>query len=465
MLEGLRLAEQMDPGDEPAELTQQVQIVELGRPASVALEHGEPKRPRVVQGVAVNAAGWDNRQFGRAELQCKRMFFENGSIAPASRAIKLGDHGFVIFNADLIDAVFIAVEREEATVTAQRQPLERLDDVLGLQACVGECLVVRDSSHSWQVVDFGGMNHTAKKSWIAIAACLLAACGSDEPAIDLVAFEADTVEWRAGRLERLKGPEGYLNLAGLFWLEEGRSRIGSAADNDIVFPGYAARYVGRLDVTKEGVVMTAEPGVDVRHGDAPVNSIAILDDTTDYPVTIRHRSFAWTIIKRDGRFALRLRDFDNPAIAAFPPIEYFPIDPAYRVEGTLRRFDEPRVLNVETVIEGLGYRPESPGRVAFEIDGEAYEIDAYNSGDQLFFVFGDATSGRETYPAGRFLYAAQPGPDGKTILDFNRAYNPPCAFNDFSTCPVAAPQNRMAVRVEAGEKYDARVHTTPDNKN
>ena len=308
------------------------------------------------------------------------------------------------------------------------------------------------------------MNHTAKKSWIAIAACLLAACGSDEPAIDLVAYEAEIVEWRAGRLERLKGPEGYLNLAGLFWLKEGRSRIGSAADNDIVLPGYAARYVGELQVTAEGVMMTAEPGVDVRHGDAPVSSIQIQDDTTDSPVTISHRSFAWTIIKRDGRFALRLRDFDNPAIAAFPPIEYFPIDPAYRVTGTLRPFDEPRVLNVETVIEGLGYRPESPGRVAFEIAGETYEIDAYTSGDELFFVFGDATSGRESYPAGRFLYAAQPDADGKTVLDFNRSYNPPCAFNDFATCPVAAPQNRIAARIESGEKYDPAVHATPDSE-
>ena len=392
------------------------------------------------------------------------MFLQNRGIAPAARSVELGDHGLIVFDADLIDAVFIAIECEEASVTAQGEALKRLDDVLGPQAGVGERLVVRDSSHGWQVVDFEAMNHTAKKSWIAIAACLLAACGSDEPAIDLVAYEAETVEWRAGRLERLKGPEGYLNLVGLFWLDEGSGRIGSAADNDIVFPPYAAPYIGELQVTGEGVSMRAEPGVDVRHDDAAVSSIDILDDTTDSPVTIRHRSFAWTVIKRDGRFALRLRDFDNPAIAAFPPIEYFPIDPAYRVTGTLRLFDKPRVLNVETVIEGLGYRPESPGRVAFEFEGETYEIDAYTSGDELFFVFGDATSGRETYPAGRFLYAAQPDADGKTVLDFNRSYNPPCAFNDFSTCPVAAPQNRIAARIEAGEKYDAAVHATPGSK-
>jgi uncharacterized protein (DUF1684 family) len=133
-----------------------------------------------------------------------------------------------------------------------------------------------------------------------------------------------------------------------------------------------------------------------------------------------------------------------------------------RVVATLQRFDEPRVLNVKTTIEGLGYRPESPGTVVFEIDGNSHELEAYASGDRLFFVFADLTSGHETYPAGRFLYAAVPAEDGKTILDFNRAYNPPCAFNDFATCPVASPRNRLRTRIEAGEKYDPTVHATPD---
>lgn len=99
----------------------------------------------------------------------------------------------------------------------------------------------------------------------------------------------------------------------------------------------------------------------------------------------------------------------------------------------------------------------------FDIDGETYELEAYASGDSLFFVFGDSTTGRETYPAGRFLYAAVPGDDGKTVLDFNRAYNPPCAFNDFATCPVASPRNRIGARIDAGEKFDPDVHVTPDS--
>lgn len=311
------------------------------------------------------------------------------------------------------------------------------------------------------VLVFMVMNITAERWLAAIMVCTIAACGAKEQGIDAAAHEADILQWRVERVERLKAADGYLNLAGLFWLNEGASRIGSAATNEIVFPAYAAPYIGELDVTADGVTLRAEPGVDVRYEDVPVTSIMMSDDTTDSPVTIMHRSFSFTVIKRDGKYALRLRDFDHPAINAFPPIEYFPIDAAYRVTATLLPFDEPRVMNVDTVIEGLGYRPESPGTVAFEIDGERYELEAYASGDRLFFVFGDATSGRETYPAGRFLYAAAPGEDGQTILDFNQAYNPPCAFNDFSTCPVASPRNRLAARIEAGEKYDAAVHATP----
>jgi len=248
----------------------------------------------------------------------------------------------------------------------------------------------------------------------------------------------------------------------LYWLDEGKTRIGSGDDNNIVFPVAAATFIGELDTSAEGVLFTAAPNVDVRYEDVPVRSIIVSDDTTDIPVALAHESFGWTIIKRDGRFALRLRDFNHPAIEAFPPLESYPIDPALRVTGTLRPFDEPKVLDVKTTIVGLGYRPESPGTVAFDIGGESYELEAYASGDSLFFVFGDATTGRETYPAGRFLYATMPGEDGKTILDFNRAYNPPCAFNEFATCPVASPRNRLQVRIEAGEKYDPAVHSTPD---
>ena len=305
------------------------------------------------------------------------------------------------------------------------------------------------------------MQSTAEKWMLVIFVCMLAACSAKQAAIDPAEYEAEVREWRQQRLANLKGPQGYLNLVGLYWLTEGSSQIGSGDGNDIVFPPAAAAFIGELQTSEEGVRLVVADDVDVQHDVVPVKSILIADDTTENPVTLTHKSFAWTVILRDGRFALRLRDLEHPAIAAFPEIESYPIDPAMRLEATLQPYDEPRVVNVRTTIEGLGYNPESPGTLAFEIDGQTMKLEAYASGDSLFFVFADATSGHETYPAGRFLYADWPGENGTTTLDFNLAYNPPCAFNEFATCPVASPRNRLAVRIEAGEKYDPDFHSTP----
>jgi len=305
------------------------------------------------------------------------------------------------------------------------------------------------------------MTITSRNLLLGVIACLLAACSTDKPPLDIAAHEAEIMEWREGRLARLMSPDGYLTLVGLYWLEGDNVRIGSAADNDIQFPANAAEHIGVVQITESGLTLTVEPGVDVRNEDDPVQSLLMDADTTGHPVLLTHGSLAWMAIERDGNYALRVRDYESPALESFQALEYFPIDPDLRVTGTLRAFDEPRIMNVDTVIEGLGYRPESPGTIAFEIDGETYELEAYESVDSLFFVFGDKTSGRETYPAGRFLYSSQPDEDGKTVLDFNKSYSPPCAFNAFATCPVASPRNRLPVRIEAGEKFDPKAYDAP----
>lgn len=271
-------------------------------------------------------------------------------------------------------------------------------------------------------------------------------------------YVADVAAWREERLAKLRAEDGYLNLAGLYWLQNESNSFGSGADVDVQFPASTPENIGRFDFTPDGIVMTVTDGVDVTVDSEPVQSILMHDDTTETPVTATMGSMAWVVVNREGKTAIRLRDFEHPALGALPPIPSFEIDPAWRVEGQLIPFDKPRVMNVGTVIEGLGYNPESPGIIAFEYGGERYELDAYQSGERLFFVFGDQTSGRETYPAGRFVYAEAPDENGKTILDFNKSYNPPCAFGDFSTCPVASPRNRLAVRIEAGEKFIPELH-------
>jgi uncharacterized protein len=289
-------------------------------------------------------------------------------------------------------------------------------------------------------------------------ALLVAACSPSGAEPDLAAYQAEIMEWRANRLERLIAPDGYLNQTGLFWLEPGEHSFGVGPENDIVFPGDGAARIGRFVVTVDGISMQVESDVDVRHEGLPVREIAMEPDTAEAPVAVTHNSLGWMAIERQGRYAIRLRDYELPFVKTFGPLPYFEIDPAFRVKATLHRYPEPIVSRGETVIEGLEYRPESPGKVRFEIEGRQFELEAFTVGERLFYVFGDETNRDMTYGAGRFLYSAAPGDDGITVLDFNQAYSPPCAFNDLSTCPIASPENRMAIRIEAGERYDSALH-------
>jgi uncharacterized protein (DUF1684 family) len=294
-------------------------------------------------------------------------------------------------------------------------------------------------------------------------AAFLASCSQSGANFDVSAHATEVLDWRAGRMQRLKDPYGYLTQIGLYWLDPGEYSFGAAATNDVVFDGNAAAEIGIFTVTDNGVSMIVLPNVDVRSDGEPVEEIMIDADVTGHGVTVTHRTFAWTVVERVGRYAIRLRDFEHPFVKNFGPLPYFDIDASLRVEATLRRYAVPVTADVGTVIEGLGYHPESPGVVVFEINGQEYELEAYASGDSLFYVFGDLTNRDDTYGAGRFLYSTVPGEDGKTILDFNKSYSPPCAFNDFATCPVASPRNRLSVRIEAGEKFDKSFHYAPEH--
>jgi uncharacterized protein (DUF1684 family) len=273
-----------------------------------------------------------------------------------------------------------------------------------------------------------------------------------------LSYEQCLSNWKEERLVFLKSEGGYLNLAGLFWLRDGTNTFGSGPGNDIVFPDQAAAAIGTFDLRNGAVKLTVNAEVEVRHMDTPIRSIVMAGDSVKEPVVVRNGTFAWSVIKRDNRFAVRLRDFDNPIMKNFPAIDYYPTSNSSRVSAVLHAYEKPRVISVDTVIEGLNYNPWSPGTVKFEIDGQVFELEAYDAGNELFFVFGDQTSGRGTYPAGRFLYAQKPGSDGVTELDFNTAHSPPCAYNEFATCPIASARNRIAIRIMAGERYDPTGH-------
>jgi uncharacterized protein (DUF1684 family) len=180
-----------------------------------------------------------------------------------------------------------------------------------------------------------------------------AACGRAEPKLDLVAYEAEIMEWRAGRLERLLAPNGYLTQIGLYWLEERVYTIGSDPGSDVVVPVTAAPRIGELRVGTDGVLLVVEEGVEVLQDGEPVNEVFMAADTSENPVMVTHRSLAWSIIERDGPIAVRIRDYEHPFVDTFGPLPYYDIDPAYRVTAELKKY-----IRLSRVFSNSPSRPE-----------------------------------------------------------------------------------------------------------
>jgi len=270
------------------------------------------------------------------------------------------------------------------------------------------------------------------------------------------AYPQQIEQSRADRVKRLTGPDGWLSLIGLEWLQAGDNRVGSAADNDIVLKAGPA-HLGTVTLSKDGsthITLAKDSGATI-DGKA-VNEATLVDDmhvTGDAaPTLVSFGPANFYVIDRDGRKALRVKDSEAAARKNFVGIDYFPIDPSWRIVADWVPFDPPHDLQMGSVI-GTIDTVKVPGKAVFKRDGHTYELLPYQEepGGELFFVMADRTSGKETYGAARFLYAALPQ-NGKVVLDFNKAYNPPCAFTPFATCPLAPPENRLDLSVTAGEK-------------
>jgi len=302
---------------------------------------------------------------------------------------------------------------------------------------------------------------------LALPLALLAAgCSADvegpTAVVDAESYRLKLAEWQQTRIERLKSKNGYLNLVGLYWLAEGEQHIGAGTGADIVLPaGKAPAWVGTLLLEGDRVSFTPAPDVEVQvNGRTVAGRRVLADDSGDGADLVSHDTLGWFIIRRGNRFGVRVRDYMSAALASFPGIDRFAAELRWRVAAKLERYSPPRPLAVDTVVDGLVFEPVSPGVLKFEIDNRPLELEVYGAdGDaELFILFAASTSGDTTYSAGRFLTAPWPDDQGWTVLDFNRAYNPPCAFNDFATCPIAPLRNRLPVAIEAGEKYSHRLH-------
>ncbi|MDQ7997805.1 MAG: DUF1684 domain-containing protein [Luteibacter sp.] len=273
------------------------------------------------------------------------------------------------------------------------------------------------------------------------------------------AYTAAVEKVRASRLETLKAPAGWLSLIGLEWLQPGANRVGSAADNDIVLKaGPAHLGVVTLDDTGN-VTLEVARGSGVLVDGREVQRATLVDDGGNggKATEVRFGSANFFVIARDGKKALRVKDEKAETRTHFVGLDYFPVDPSWRVEAEWVPFDPPHEIEIGSVL-GTIDKEKVPGKAVFTRDGHTYELfPIQEEPDSLFFVFADRTSGKETYGAARFLDTPL-AKDGKLVLDFNEARNPPCAFTPYATCPLAPPENRLDVRVTAGEKKYAGGH-------
>jgi uncharacterized protein (DUF1684 family) len=285
---------------------------------------------------------------------------------------------------------------------------------------------------------------------------LLMHCGSNSPEIgDNSTYTKEIQQWQQKRLKSLQAEDGWLSLIGLFWLKEGENTFGADPANDIVFPtGKSPEVMGSFTLENGEVRVKINPEVQVLHSDSAVQEMKIFTEDMAEPLILYFGSLNWFIIKRGSQIGVRLRDAENPAVKNLSAIETFPVDPAWRVEATLEPYDPPKTVPVQNVL-GMTIDLISPGVLLFELQGEIYRLETINSGDNLFIMFSDETSGINTYGAGRYMYVKKPGGEGKIALDFNKAYSPPCAFTDYATCTLPPPQNHIPIRITAGEKFTA----------
>ena len=263
----------------------------------------------------------------------------------------------------------------------------------------------------------------------------------------------DYQDWKQARLDNLKKPHGWLSLVAMEWLYQGQNSLGSAADNDIQLSD-GPDYVGHFSLQPDqSVLFTPAQGVDIKANGQPVTeTIRAYADLEEPETTVfRVGSYEFYVIERHKK-ALRIKDANAETRLNFKGLDYFPEQTSYRVWADFVPYEPAKIIQTVNVLGQL-YDEPSPGRLEFTLNGERFSLDAFEGGDSYYLVFGDKTNGRTTYGPGRFLYSeGLVNNRGQVMLDFNKAYNPPCAFTAYSTCTLPPLQNRLQTAIKAGEK-------------
>jgi len=285
----------------------------------------------------------------------------------------------------------------------------------------------------------------------AIIGCILLLFGASIGVEAQTDYQREQQTWRHDREEKLKAADGWLTVAGLFWLREGTNDFGNGPTNDIVLPStQAADRIGTIDLAGEQIWLRVANGVRVTIDGKPVQETAIeLKANSSRPIV--HGDLTFIILRRGDKYGLRFKDQNSAARRHFSGLRWYPVKEDYRVTASFTPYERPREVPIINLLGDIEkYR--SPGLLRFKLEGKEYTLEPVEVGDQRFFIiFRDLTSNRTTYGAARFLYTSLPV-DGKVTIDFNQAINPPCAFTIFATCPLPPRQNRLNVAIEAGEQ-------------
>lgn len=293
-----------------------------------------------------------------------------------------------------------------------------------------------------------------KRNFCAFILLIAACCSFAAPDT----YENEIHGWQAKRLKNLQADEGWPTLAGLFWLKEGENKVGSDDSLPVVLPASAPKVAGTLVMSGGKVQFKPEPSVALTLDEKPVTETIELtsdEDPNVDPTKLRYGPVSFFIIKRGERTGVRVRDKNSPVRKQLTSLQYYPIDPSWRFEATFEPYNPPRKIPVANIL-GMVEDTDFVGALVFKKNGTRYRLDVQEEIDkgekQLFVIFGDKTNRKETYGSGRYIYTSAPDNNGTVILDFNKAYSPPCAFTNYATCPLPPRQNKLPIQITAGEK-------------
>jgi uncharacterized protein (DUF1684 family) len=281
---------------------------------------------------------------------------------------------------------------------------------------------------------------------------LLASTPAAPTVADASAFAQSTAAWHLQREKRLASEDGWLTLVALLWLKEGDNVAGSGPGASVVFPAKAPARLGTFRRSGNAVSFQPEPGVLVTKAGAPFVGGPLKSDADAETDVLEAGGLRFFVVVRGERVGLRVKDPDAPKRRDFHGIPTYPADPRWRIEARWEPAAQGTSIAVPNILGSVDQMP-APGTAVFSVDGQEFRLTPVleEGSPNLFFVFADVTNRTETYGAGRFLYA-EPSKDGRVVLDFNRAYNPPCAFTPYATCPLPPKQNRLSIPIAAGEK-------------